>query len=119
MTNPQQAAKQRGAKFEIDVMKWLRTKGATVERLRLAGKQDEGDLSVVVAGKTFVLELKNTKRMDLPEFWRQAQVEAVNYAKSRGITDPVPAYVVVKRRNAGIDQAWVITSLEAWLEREQ
>ena len=111
--------KAKGAAFEIDVMKWFRKAGVFAERLRLAGKDDEGDLVCVVAGKTYILELKNTARLDLPEFWRQAEVEALNYAKARGIGEVPLHYVVVKRRNAGIDKAWVVQDLTQWLKEKQ
>jgi Holliday junction resolvase len=110
--------KAKGAAFEIDVMKWFRGLGVFAERLRLAGKDDEGDLVCVVSAKTYILELKNTARLSLPEFWRQAQVEALNYAKARGLGEVPPAYVVVKRRNAGIEKAWVIQDLEQWLKEK-
>lgn len=108
--------KAKGAAFETGVMKWLRDKGVLAERLTKAGSKDEGDLVCIVAGKTYVLELKNRKAMSLPEFWAEAEVEALNYAKARGIGEVPPAYVIVKRRNAAIEKSWVITSLEKWLE---
>ena len=111
--------KAKGAAFEIDVMKWFRGLGVLAERLRLAGKDDEGDLVVVVAGKTYILELKNRKTLNLPEFWAEAEVEALNYAKARGIGEVPLSYVVVKRRNAPIDQAWVIQDLTQWLKEKQ
>ena len=111
--------KTKGAAFEIDVMKWFRSLGLLAERLRLAGKDDEGDIVVIIAGKTYVLELKNTVKLSLPEFWRQAQVEALNYAKARGIGEVPPAYVIVKRRNAGIEKSWVIQDLEQWIKEKQ
>lgn len=111
--------KQKGSQFEIDVMKWFRSLGVLAERLRLAGKDDEGDLVVVVSGQTYVLELKNTARLDLPEFWRQAEVEALNYAKARGLGEVPLHYVVVKRRNAGIDKAWIVQPIDQWLKDKQ
>ena len=111
--------KAKGAAFEIDVMKWFRGLGVLAERLRLAGKDDEGDLVCVVSGKTYILELKNTARLNLPEFWRQAEVEALNYAKARGIGEVPLHYVVVKRRNAGIEKAWVVQDLTQWLKEKQ
>jgi Holliday junction resolvase len=117
MSNPKYN-KAKGAAFEIDVMKWFRSLGVLAERLRLAGKDDEGDLVVVVSGSTYILELKNTARLDLPEFWRQAEVEALNYAKARGIGEVPLHYVVVKRRNAGIEKAWVVQDLEQWLKEK-
>jgi hypothetical protein len=55
--------------------------------------------------------------MDLPGFWREATVEAENYAKARGLTAVPPAYVIVKRRQASIEDAWVIQTLEKWIEQ--
>jgi Holliday junction resolvase len=118
MTNPKYN-KAKGAAFEIDVMKWFRSMGQIADRLRLAGKDDEGDLVCVISGKTYILELKNTAKLTLPEFWRQAEVEALNYAKARGIGEVPLHYVVVKRRNAGIDKAWVVQDLTQWLKEKQ
>jgi Holliday junction resolvase len=116
MANPA-ANRRRGAQFETDVLKWLRSKGILAERLRLAGKDDEGDLVAMMPTGAAILELKATARMDLPQFWREAVTEADNYAKARGLSFVPPAYVVVKRRNAGIEHAWVVTSLEKWIEQ--
>lgn len=105
---------RKGALFETAVMKWLRFQGLVVERLSKAGAKDEGDLMVIVAGNTYILELKDRAKLDLPTFWNEAVVESSNYAKARGLAITPPAFVVVKRRKAGIDQAWVIQSLEQW-----
>ena len=110
---------RKGAQFETDVMKWLRKMGATAEKLAKAGANDEGDLVAIVAGKTFILELKNRKTVSLPEFWREAQAEATNYAKARGIEDAPPAYIILKRRSSGIEKAWVIQDLEQWLKEKK
>ena len=108
--------KQKGSKFETDVMKYLRKLGHFAERLAKAGSSDEGDIVTIVAGKTYILECKNRKAMSLPQFWAEAQAEAANYAKARGLKEAPPAFVIVKRRNASIEDAWVITSLEKWIE---
>lgn len=110
---------RKGAQFETDVMKWLRKMGAVAERLVKAGANDEGDLVATVAGKSYILELKNRKTISLPEFWREATVEAENYAKARSLETAPPAYIILKRRNAGIEQAWVIQDLEQWLKEKQ
>lgn len=109
--------KAKGALFETSVLKWLRGKGANAERLRLAGKDDEGDIVCMVAGQTYIFELKATAKMDLPQFWREATTEAANYAKARKIDPVPPAYVIVKRRMAGIEQSWVIQDLNQWLKQ--
>jgi len=110
---------RKGSQFETDVMKWLRKMGVMAERLTKAGAKDEGDMVAIIAGKTYILELKNRATLSLPEFWREAQVEALNYAKARGLGEVPLSYVVVKRRNASIDQAWVIQDLTQWLKEKQ
>lgn len=110
---------RKGAQFETDVMRWLRNAGALCERLVKAGKNDEGDLVAVIAGKQYILELKNRKTISLPEFWREAEVEAENYAKARGLTEVPLHYIILKRRNAGIEKAWVIQDLQQWLGEKQ
>jgi Holliday junction resolvase len=107
--------KRKGSAFEIAVMKFLRAKNLLVERLRLAGKDDEGDLVCLVAGRPYIFELKATAKMDLPQFWREATTEAFNYARVRGLDVVPPAYVIVKRRMASIEQSWVIQDLNQWL----
>jgi len=93
--------------------------GAVAERLTKAGAKDEGDIVTVIAGETYILELKNRQTLSLPQFWREAQVEALNYAKARGIGEVPLSYVIVKRRNASIDQAWVIQDLAQWIKEKQ
>jgi hypothetical protein len=96
-------------------MKYLRKLGHFAERLAKAGANDEGDIVTIIAGQTYILECKNRKSLDLPQFWAEAQVEAANYAKARGLVVEPPAFVIVKRRRASIEDAWVIQNLEEWL----
>lgn len=110
----------KGSIFETGILKLLRAiKGVFAERLSKAGSKDEGDIVAIIAGKTYILELKNRKKIDLPQFWREAQVEALNYAKARNLGEVPPAYVIVKRRNAGLEKAWVICDLEQWLKEKE
>ena len=110
------ANKRKGSLFETSVLKFLRSRGVLAERLRLAGKDDEGDIVCIVAGQPYIFELKATAKMALPQFWREATLEAANYAKARGLEKVPPAYVIVKRRSAGLEQAWVIQDLDQWLK---
>lgn len=110
---------RKGSVFETGVMKWLRDKGVVAERLTKAGAKDEGDLVVIVAGQTYILELKNRQKIDLPAFWEEVMVEAVNYAKARGLEAVPPGFVVVKRRNHGIEKSWVVQDLQSWLEERK
>ena len=109
--------KAKGSKFETDVMKYLRKLGHFAERLAKAGANDEGDIVAIIAGQTYILECKNRKAINLPQFWSEAQAEASNYAKARGLSVEPPAFVIVKRRNASIEQAWVVQPLEKWIEQ--
>jgi Holliday junction resolvase len=109
--------KIKGSKFETDVMKYLRKLGHFAERLAKAGANDEGDIVTIIAGQTYILECKNRKSINLPQFWAEAQTEAANYAKARGQVVAPPAFVIVKRRNASIEDAWVIQTLEKWMEQ--
>ncbi len=108
------ANKRKGAKFETDVLKWLRENELMAERLSKAGAKDEGDVVVITNLSPYILELKNRQKLDLPAFWEEAQVEAVNYAKARGIGEVPPAFVIVKRRGLGVGKSWVIQDLEQW-----
>jgi Holliday junction resolvase len=107
--------KQKGSKFETDVMKHLRKLGHFAERLAKAGANDEGDIVTIIAGQTYILECKNRKSLNLPAFWDEAQVEAKNYAKARGMVASPLAFVIVKRRQHGVEKAWVVQDLEQWL----
>ena len=110
---------RKGSQFETDVLKWLRKIGFLAERLTKAGAKDEGDIVCIASGETYILELKNRKALNLPEFWEEAEVEALNYAKARGIGEVPLHYVIVKRRNHSIEKAWVIQSLEQWVKEKE
>ena len=77
----------------------------------------ESAYSTILNGTAIILELKATKKLDLPQFWREAEVEAENYAKARGLKEVPYKFVIVKRRQAGIDKAWVVEDLEQWTKR--
>lgn len=108
---------RKGSLFETTVLKWLRSKNVTAERLTKAGAKDEGDIVVTANGKTYILELKATKALKLPEFWNEAVIEAQHYAEARSISEVPPSYVIIKRRMAGIDKAWVVEDFEQWIKK--
>ena len=109
--------KRKGSAFETGIVKWLRSRDILAERLTKAGAKDEGDVVAFLDGTANILELKATKKLDLPQFWREAEVEAVNYAKARGLKEVPNKFVVIKRRQAGIGKAWVVEDLEQWTKR--
>jgi len=111
--------KAKGTKFESDIVKYLRKLGHFADRLARAGANDEGDVVTIIAGQTYILECKNRKSLNLPQFWAEAQAEAANYAKARGQVVAPPAFVIVKKRRGKIEDAWVIQTLEKWVEQCQ
>lgn len=93
----------------MDLLSWFRSIGLPAERLRLAGKLDEGDLAVQDVGLTYVVEAKNEAKLNLTGYVREAQAEADNYAKARKLRrESVMPVVIVKKRNAPISDAFVI-----------
>lgn len=110
------ANKVKGATFERDLMEYLRNEGYDAERLRLAGSEDEGDLILKLGGLAFVLEAKNRKQMNLAGWVREAEVESKNYARHRKIPW-VNFAAVIKKRNAGIGEAYVVVPLHEWLSQ--
>ncbi|MGW0705067.1 hypothetical protein ACWD4G_03665 [Streptomyces sp. NPDC002643] len=109
------ANKRRGADWEIDLMTGLRSVGEDVERLRLTGAEDEGDLAIREDDGLFtIIEAKNAKFEPGP-FLDEAARERLNFAKHRGISpDRVESIVVVKRRGKNWRQAFVLTTVEAY-----
>ena len=112
------AAKARGSGFETAVLKYLRGNGFDVERLRLAGREDEGDL-VVKDGGTTILELKATRRLDTASGVRESLAERDNYAKHRGL-DPheITPAMVWKVPGKSIGQSLVILTLDEFFDVE-
>lgn len=109
MTN---ANKAKGSAWETDVRKFLRTQGLDVEPLRQLGSMDEGDLVVRAGGKRFILEAKNRARIDLPQFMREAQSEAVLYAENRELSQcDTTGVAVVKARRKPVKDGYVVMTM--------
>ncbi|KOG26833.1 hypothetical protein [Streptomyces viridochromogenes] len=113
------ANKRRGADWEIELMAGLRSAGEDVERLRLTGPEDEGDLAVREDGGLFtIIEAKNAKFEPGP-FLDEAERERINFAKHRGIEpDRVESIAIVKRRGKNWRKAFVLTTVEAYFGLE-
>lgn len=94
-------------------MTYLRANGIRVNRLRQTGKEDEGDLHVILPDMDEIIEAKAEQRIDLPGYLRELGVEKANFAKHRNLPlSAVSGVVVVKRRNAGYGQAYVVKTLD-------
>lgn len=117
------AASAAGKKYETDLMKYMREKGYDVERLRLTGAEDEGDL--LLRGATYenlygyraVIEAKRRRGMDLAGWIREAQEERDHYDAHRGIQDPSSFVVVHYARGKGLGGSYVTTTLDEWMRR--
>lgn len=109
-------ATRAGKQYESDLMRYLREQGIDVERLRLTGTEDEGDLLVRAPDERFVIEAKRTKTLDLAGWVTEARRERENYDKHRGYSLVPTGFVVVhKARGKGIGQSYVTTTLDEWL----
>lgn len=103
MTTPQKA---KGSQFERDVVNFLSDWFPAIER-RLAGsQQDKGDLQGI---PYTVIECKNHKTFNLPEWMDRLKEQMDNANAFRGV-------VVVKRRNKPTAQAYAVMPLELWAE---
>lgn len=107
------ASRRAGARYETDLVKFFRELGYDTERLRLSGKQDEGDLVVRVDGERFIIEAKAGKNVR-PRFWfdEEAVPEADNYTKRRDLPHRAIPVLSMKSHNKAIGKSLVTISLE-------
>lgn len=116
-------ATQAGKAYETELMRYMRDQRFDVERLRLSGAEDEGDLVLKTGGNTYtyVIEAKRTKALDLAGWVKEASIERLNYATHRNIPEEsvrFPFFVVIhKAKGKGIGQSYVTTTLDEWLGR--
>lgn len=109
------ANKQRGARYEIDLVKGLRAEGFDAERLRLNGKDDEGDIVIREDGFYTIIEAKSGA-IHAAEFVRQAETEAGCFLKNRGLTsEDGEGIVVIKARGKSWADSYVLTTLRQYL----
>lgn len=109
--------KARGATYETDTRDWFRAHGYDAERLARAGARDEGDVVVRsdFLGSIGILECKAPgagNAIDLSGWTKEAQVEALHYAESRGIDRSaiLPA-VLIKARGKSIADSYLVFRL--------
>jgi hypothetical protein len=107
------ASKQKGTRWETDVMNYLRDHGFDVERLALSGSADQGDLFVVRNGIYEVLENKATNRYDIPTYLREVAAEREHFRIARGLAPgQVIGSVCLKLRRHPIGKSAMITTLD-------
>jgi hypothetical protein len=108
--------RRAGARWQTALRDGLRDAGLDIERLALAGVEDEGDhvvrLSSGLPVRRFVVIEAKAGAMHPAEFVRQAQLEAGHFAFHRGLSAAeVTGIAVVKKRGANWRDAYVLTSL--------
>lgn len=102
------ASRRKGTAFETAVVNYLREAGfGRAERRALGGKLDKGDIAGV-DGWTF--ECKNERSIDLAGYMEEAGKEAANAG-----TEKYAA--VVKRRNRGVSDAYVVLPLAVFVKK--
>ena len=105
MTSPQ---KRKGSAAELAVAKWLRKLGwVHAERSRAGWTDDRGDIDGLPG---IVIEVKNEKRIDLPGYLRELEVEIANAKAWTGT-------VIVKRRGSmNVDDWYAVMPAKIWGE---
>jgi len=104
MANP---SKRKGTTWESAVVDYLRTHGQPyAERRALCGTSDKGDVSGVPG---VMLECKAEKTVTLGAYADEVKVQTANAGASVGVA-------VVKRRNRGPADAYVLMSLSQFAE---
>ena len=102
MPRNRRSAKQAGARFERSTADFLRAHvDDRIDRRVQAGARDTGDIGGVrLWGKRVVIECKDTATLALPQWFREAEIEAANddaafwwvVHKKRGSSDPADQY---------------------------
>ena len=105
MTNPN---KDKGSEWERNIASYFNERGyPEVERRYGAGATlDKGDINGV---KDVVVEAKNWKKIVLSTIMDETLVEQKNAKKRFGIA-------IIKRRNRNVSQAYVLMTLEQWID---
>ena len=110
--------KARGATFETDTKDYFRTLGYDAERLARTGAKDEGDVVVradFLGASIGIIECKAPgagNAIDLSGWTKEAQVEAGNYARARGLSpESILPAVVIKARGKAIADAYLVFRL--------
>jgi hypothetical protein len=105
VTSPQ---KRKGSAAELAVAKWLRKLGwIHAERSRAGWQDDRGDIDGMPG---VCIEVKNEKKIDLPGYLRELEVEIANAQAWTGT-------VIVKRRGSmNVDDWYAVMPAKIWGE---
>lgn len=110
------ANKAKGSRYESEVCDALQGAGVKAKRLPRTGAHDIGDAAFPVNGGTVVLELKNRREINLAQFVAEALVESANYEHKYPAEAPAFGAAVVKRRQKGVMESYVVMQLDEFIE---
>jgi hypothetical protein len=110
MTRSHRSAKAAGSRFERQIADALAAalEDDRIDRRVKKGTKDRGDIAGVrLHSQRVVIECKDTSSMRLPEWTREAQLEAGNddalvglvVSKRRGVADPLRQWVHMELRD--------------------
>ena len=108
MTRNRASAKKAGTTFERQVADYLAQHvDDRIDRRTKTGSKDRGDITGVrIWGQRLVLECKNTTRLALADWMKQAEIE-------RGNDDALAGLIIHKRHgNNKPEDQWVTTTLK-------
>lgn len=109
MTRTRASAKSAGSRFERMVADWLKAKVSEfIDRRVKTGAKDRGDIANLRAhGQRIVAELKDSARISIGTWIKEAEVE-------RGNDDALAGIVIFKRTGKGqpADQLVLMTLLD-------
>jgi Holliday junction resolvase len=114
MATQQASNKRRGAAWEIDLADGLTIHGLNAQRLPRAGRNDIGDVFLSTPNDSYVIEAKAPRRdgkIDLSGWLREADIEAENYRKSKGLAVAPTPLVIIKASNKGVMESYVVQRL--------
>ena len=113
MSRNRKSAKKAGARFERDISDYLaETIDDHIDRKVRTGAKDSGDIANVrtPTGRRVTIECKNTARMELAQWTREADTERVNAG------DDI-AVVVHKRHGvAAAGSQWVTMTVDEFVK---
>jgi hypothetical protein len=112
--------RRAGQRWQAELREGFRGLGYDIEELKLAGREDEGDLVIRERGTgplTYIVIEAKAGAMKPAEFIREATVEGRHFAAHRDLPpEAVAAVAVVKRRGANWKDAYVLTTVREFFD---
>ena len=103
MSNP---SKEKGTRFESDIVKWLRASGWDVWRMAQTGQEAQGAIGGLA---DFAIEARNRKKLELAKNVDDANDRARCKGAKFGVT-------IMKRQNRPTEDAYVAMDLATFGE---